>query len=121
MELSEAQRSEREALLRALREEGWILARAAEALGVCTSTVLRRVRRYCLDATVEAHNSRMRARRGYAALPVAPRETSRQAAEQAANRAAGRCKCGRPPERLASGKPGKSCEACRARWREAKR
>jgi hypothetical protein len=120
MELSEAQRSERDTLLRALRENDWVMAFAAKAIGIDKSTALRRVKRYGLDATVEAHNSYIRARRGYAALPVAPRETSRQATEQAENRTAGLCKCGRPPVPLAGGKPGKSCELCRARWRRAK-
>jgi hypothetical protein len=124
MALSEAETSEKEELLRALKACDYIMAGTAAALGIHETTVQRRIRRYGLDALVEKHNPRVRALRTNRELPPAPHECSRQALEQKRNREAGLCGCGRPidPDMLYDRQSeSKSCANCRARWRDRKR
>ncbi len=120
-ELDEAETSEKEALLEALKANDYIVARAAVSLGIHETTALRRMKRHGLDAAVLRQNPRLRALRQNRMLPPAPHEPSRQAQEQRANREAGLCSCGKPPDPLPSGKPGKSCATCRERDRNRKR
>ncbi len=118
--LTEAEQKDRDALWRALQEEGYVVARAAEALGIHETTLSRRIRRYGLDAAVEARNPRLAALRQNRELPPAPHEVSRQALEQKRNREHGLCGCGRPPVPLDSGAMGRSCARCRERDRRRK-
>lgn len=121
--LSKEEASEREKLIEKLKEHGYVMAGAAAALGIHETTVLRRVRRYGLDALVEEHNPRTRALRENRELPPAPHEPSRQARQQQENRDAGLCRCGRPvdPDRKYQRKrPSTSCAHCRAGWRKRK-
>ena len=120
MALTEAQQQERAELLEALKSGGYVMARAAETLGVVEATVAARVRRYGLDGLVERHNGRLAARRQNAKLPRAPHEPSRQAQEQARNREQGLCGCGKRTDPFPSGREAKSCKGCRERDRRRK-
>lgn len=115
MALSEAQQ-----LLKALEEQGYVLARVARALGVTNATVANRVKKYRLDELVESNNARLRAHRVNRLYPPAPHEPSRQAQEQKRNRELGLCGCGKPTDPLPSGKKAKSCKGCRERDRVRK-
>lgn len=120
MALSDAETVEKEELIKALKACGYIMAGTAAALGIHETTVQRRIKRYGLDALVEAHNPRVRALRTNRELPPAPHEPSRQALEQKRNREAGLCGCGRPPAKRLDGKLGKSCAIHMSRDRERK-
>lgn len=104
-------------LLKALEEEGYVLARVARALGVTNATVANRVRKHKLDELVESKNARLRAHRINRLYPPAPHEPSRQAQEQKRNREQGLCSCGKPTEPFQSGREAKSCKGCRERDR----
>lgn len=119
-----ADESESDRIVAALEANGYVLTRAAAALGVGRSTLGRWIQVHELGALIEEKNRRIRRLHetlDAGAYPPAPHERSRQAEDQAANRAAGLCSCGRPPDPLADGAPGKMCEACRERERWKKR
>lgn len=115
------EKAERDKIVAAIKAANYSPALAADAIGYSRATMSRRVKAYGLDGWVEEHNQRVQRRRLNRELPPAPHEASRQAQDQKRNRVAGLCGCGRQPDPLPSGAPGRMCKKCRASAREQKR
>lgn len=118
--------AERDRIIEALEANGYVVKRAAAALGIGKTTLGRRIQACGLDEFLEQKSRRVRRLRGTleaqaAGLPPAPHERSRQAEDQESNRRAGLCGCGRPVEPLDNGNKGSMCTRCRTRERERKR
>lgn len=113
-------KAERDRIKSALEAEGYIISRAAAALGYSEATLHRRLTQHGLQDMVRERSQRVQRRRDNQEFPPAPHEVSRQAQDQRANRERGLCGCGKPPAPLANGDPGKMCERCRKRARNSK-
>ncbi len=110
-------KDEREKIVEALRSSDYVVSRAAVALGWSATTTRRRIAEHGLERLLVQHSQRIRRRREGSA----PHDVSRQAQDQQINRLAGLCGCGRPPAPRRDGSPGRMCELCRDRARDAKR
>lgn len=115
-----SRKAEKDRIKEALEAEGYIISRAATALGYSEATLHRRLTQHGLQELVRERSQRVQRRRDNQEFPPAPHEVSRQAQDQRANREAGLCGCGRPPTPKLNGDPGKMCDLCRARSREQK-
>jgi Bacterial regulatory protein, Fis family len=116
--------AERARIVAALEACDYVIARAADVLGVSKTTLKRRIPAHGLDGWLEERSRRVRRLRETLegrGLPRAPHERSRQAEDQESNRAAGLCSCGKPPDPLKDGSPGRMCNGCRKREKIKKR
>lgn len=113
--------AERDRIKNALEASGYVISRAAAALGYSEATMHRRIEAHGLQDLVRGKSRRIQRRRDNQEFPRAPHEVSRQAEDQRANRERGLCGCGKPPEQLDNGDPGRMCGGCRERARESKR
>lgn len=113
--------AEKRKIERALEEVGYVISRAAAALGYSEATLHRRLTQHGLQELVRERSQRVQRRRDNQEFPPAPHEVSRQAQDQRANRERGLCGCGKPPADRRNGDPGRMCKDCRKRARRRKR